>query len=73
MTKLCTPISAGTSFPNTPESDTQLKVSHDVTVQLPDGTVETVRFMATDPMTAIDDIRSMSDERFKGLPRVKRT
>jgi hypothetical protein len=70
MTKLCTPISAGTSFPNTPESDKQQFVSHDVNVELTDGTLVTVRLSATDGGEAIDRIKRMSDETFSRLQRV---
>jgi len=70
MTKLCIPLSSHTSFPNTPESDKQPTVYCDVKVKLLDGATETVRFLAADPGTAIDDIKTMSDSRFSALERV---
>lgn len=69
MTNLCKVRSAGTSFPNTPESDRQPMVMHDVHVTLADGTAATVRTMATDPGDAIDRIKRMSDDAIERLPR----
>jgi hypothetical protein len=47
------PVSAHTKHPNTPETDKQLYVEHEVT--LSDGTVRTV--FATDPSDAINVVR----------------
>lgn len=71
MTKLCTPISSSTSFPNTPESDRRPSVYHDVDVKLLDGSTETVRLMATDPFDAVEKVRNMPDATFLGLKRIK--
>ena len=70
MTKYFPPSSAGTSFPNTPESDLQPTVAHDVNMRLADGTTEVVRLHAADPGEAIDKIKSMSDQAYQALPRV---
>lgn len=70
MTNSHTPISAGTSFPNTPESDLQPFVAHDVNVGLADGSTVTVRISAADPGEALDKVRAMSADAFSKLQRV---
>lgn len=65
-----TPIGAGTSFTNTPESDKLQFVAHDVDVELADGSQVTVRISATDPGHAIDKVRDMSADAFSRLERV---
>ena len=70
MTTLGTPIHAGTSFPNTPESDRQTHVLIDVNVRRQNKSEETVRLYATDPGDAISKIRDMSDQEFLALTRV---
>lgn len=61
---------AHTSFPNTPESDRQRCVMHDVTVRTEDGKEETVRLLAEAPDTAIDMVNRMSPALFATLARV---
>lgn len=70
MPKSFTPVSAGTSFPNTPESDMRPTVACDVDVKLADGSTEVVRLFASDPGEALDKVRGMSEETFKALARV---
>lgn len=71
MTTVSRVVSSGTSFPNTPESDRQHYVLHDVTVETTDGRCEVVRLPATDPLGAMDAVRSMRAEQFMSLPRVR--
>ncbi|MGF6641833.1 hypothetical protein [Paraburkholderia sp. MM6662-R1] len=64
-------FSAHTTHPNTPESDRQRTVEHDVTVALSDGTSEVVRIQAVDPMEAIDAVNHLIDTpAYAALPRV---
>lgn len=63
-------LSSGTSFSNTPETDQQAEVFCDVTVAIADGGTETVRFLSSDPMTAMDEVKTMSDARYATLMRV---
>ena len=49
--------SAGTKYPNTPETDAMSEVMHEVTMS--DGTKREI--MATDPMDAIDQINRMEN------------
>lgn len=65
------PISAHTSYPNTPESDQLPEVLHDVCVEVQGGTHEIVRLMAVCPMDAIERVREMSAEDYAQLQRVK--
>lgn len=69
MPNRCRVISACTSFPNSPESDLQPQVWHDVNVLLADGQQVTVRLMAADPFVAGDRIKAMTDEQVAALPR----
>jgi hypothetical protein len=65
------PVSAHTSHPNTPETDRDRTVEHDVMVVGADGMRETVRLHATDPMNAIDLVRWMvGSPAYAALPRV---
>jgi hypothetical protein len=69
MTNLCKVHTAGTSFPNTPESDLQPTVMCDVYVTLADGTAATVRIKARDPLVAMERVKSMTDDEVAALPR----
>jgi hypothetical protein len=62
-------ISSHTSFSNTPESDQQPKVWCNVEVAIAGGT-ETVRVFASDPLGAMDEVKSMSDAHYATLQRV---
>lgn len=57
-------ISAHVSKPNTPESDIQRQVMHDVTFVL-DGAESKISLMAECPMDAISKVRAMSPEQLR--------
>ncbi len=61
-------LSAYTSFPNTPETDKQPLVMHDVILR---DEVKPVRVMASDPIGAIDKVNAMTDEEVASLERVE--
>jgi len=64
-------LRAYASHPNTPESDQMAEVEHDVAVVVDgDGTIETVRFYAVCPVTALDAVSMMNDTAFSQLQRV---
>ena len=54
-------VHAGTVNPNTPESDLQPTVLHEVGVSHDDAMI-IVRLMATDPLDAMDRVRAMSEQ-----------
>jgi hypothetical protein len=64
-------ICAGTTHPNTLDTDKLRKVSHDVDVRVSATKIERVRFLSTDPMTAIEEANAMTDEEYARLERVK--
>jgi prephenate dehydrogenase len=70
MTTTRRAFSARTSFRNTPESDAQREVLHDVTVMLDGGGSETVRLMAEAPDDAIAQVSRMPAAAYASLPRV---
>jgi len=65
--------SARTSGPNTPESDSQRVVMHDVTVDVDRAGVkstETVQVLSEAPDDAIRSVNRMSNESYEALQRV---
>jgi len=63
-------ICAGTTHPNSLDTDKLRKVLHDADVRVSVTKIERVRFMSQDPMTAIDELNAMSDEAYNLLERV---
>lgn len=63
---------AATSFPNTPETDKQAEVWHDVDTEGMNGEwYERVRVMATDPVHAMRKVGYMPEAEYMALERVK--
>lgn len=59
------------SHPNTPESDLQRFVEHDVCVKMDGGGEFVVRLMATDPGDAIDKINAMPTSYVARMKRIE--
>lgn len=61
-------LSAHTSFPNTPETDLLSEVLHDVKVMLvKSGEELVVRIMAPCPMTAMEKVVHLSENKIRTL------
>lgn len=61
-------VSAHTTHRNTPESDLQAEVQHDVDVSFTDGRPGiTVRLYAACPMTALDKVNALPESVLLGL------
>ena len=56
-------VSACVANPNTPETDSQEFVPHDVTVELKDGVEAIVRVVARDPMDAMETVQKSAIRR----------